>query len=429
MVGCWCFGGRKQQRQLTLLLVGLDNAGKTSILNHLQGGASEVTPTFGFSSASIAAAGCRLQLYDLGGSKNIRRIWRVYTPEVHGIVYVVDAADPARFQESCEALQQLLQNKHLAGKPALVLANKQDMQSAETCEQVAEALQVHQLQQDRASTVFPCTAKSDQQQQAQPNAGLQQGLQWLVMTIAPLYSQLQARIETEAAEARATEQRHRHEREQRARLNRMERLQQEKEAAQQAEQQQERQVQQADLLVKAVISPRDASVEPMEQMAPAASLQESSATSAPHALHCSTLLHAQAGPDKAAWPAAAASHSGDAHMTAAIHEGSSPAEASMDSPDAVAAIMYRAATVKSPSLDGCQSQPAAAAGLINFLQAALPGAAPSPEFCDLQQAVHEACGTTPRCDSLDSEASSILELGQLRKTMKQHTRAQPQAAT
>lgn len=66
MARFWYCGCDHQQRQLTLLLTGLDNAGKTSVLNCLIGKPDIVTPTFGFSSADVKLADCQLHIYDLG---------------------------------------------------------------------------------------------------------------------------------------------------------------------------------------------------------------------------------------------------------------------------------------------------------------------------------------------------------------------------
>ncbi len=70
-------------------------------------------------------AGQKVEIFDLGGSKNIRRIWKTYLSEVHGVIYVVDASDQTRFEESSKALEEALGQAHLHDKPILVFANKQ----------------------------------------------------------------------------------------------------------------------------------------------------------------------------------------------------------------------------------------------------------------------------------------------------------------
>ncbi|KAF5842887.1 ADP-ribosylation factor family-domain-containing protein [Dunaliella salina] len=61
---------------------------------------------------------------------SIRRVWKSYLAEVHGVVFVVDAADRGRFDECQQVLLQTIDQKHLHGKPILVLANKQDLNGA-----------------------------------------------------------------------------------------------------------------------------------------------------------------------------------------------------------------------------------------------------------------------------------------------------------
>lgn len=75
-----CFGGGTQtdlgEQRLKLVLIGLDNAGKTTLLNTLRNVDAETTPTYGFISQTIRdAGGVDIEIYDLGGGKSIRRIW------------------------------------------------------------------------------------------------------------------------------------------------------------------------------------------------------------------------------------------------------------------------------------------------------------------------------------------------------------------
>jgi ADP-ribosylation factor-like protein 13B len=80
---------KKQEKRITLVLLGIDNAGKTTLLHTVRGELDkEVTPTFGFSSSTLDTDGrlskYKVNVFDLGGGKNIRRIWKTYFSEVHG---------------------------------------------------------------------------------------------------------------------------------------------------------------------------------------------------------------------------------------------------------------------------------------------------------------------------------------------------------
>lgn len=423
-----------QHRELTVLLVGLDNAGKTSILYALKRDNSEVTPTFGFSSATITAAGCRLHIYDLGGSKNIRRIWTVYTAEVHGVIYVVDAADSSRWQESHVALQRLLETQQLAGKPVLVLANKQDMSAAHSSAAVSLAFNILELQQGRASAVYTCTARHDtQQQQAQLDPGIKHGLQWLVNAIDPIYPQLRAKVDQESAAARALEQQRKQEREERARQNKLERLQQEKEAEEQQQKRHEVESQQVageqihhaevPLLIKASYEATiDSSAASFDQRgrADVTALPPSVLVPAFEARHSGQIAAATSSWSNVGWPATAngaePAPAGTDHAPGSLEAAAtpqavtSPAAGCSERPDIMGSILYQASSPA--SADHHQGQSAAPVPLINFVQAVLPGMAESPEFSDLQKAARDECGPTPRLTSIDSQASSNEEATQ-----------------
>ena len=63
--------------------------------------------------------------------------------QVHGVIYVVDAADRERFEESKETLTGLLDSQGIAGKPVLIFANKQDIDGCATADELSQALVPH----------------------------------------------------------------------------------------------------------------------------------------------------------------------------------------------------------------------------------------------------------------------------------------------
>lgn len=123
------------------MLVGLDNAGKSTVLLALQGESTDnVTTTWGFARETLVDGACKLDIYDLGGGKNIRKIWERYYAEVHGVLFCVDAADKERLEEAKGELHAMVRDSHVTGKAVLILANKQDMPHAVGVAEVAAAL-------------------------------------------------------------------------------------------------------------------------------------------------------------------------------------------------------------------------------------------------------------------------------------------------
>ena len=93
-------------RELRILLLGLDNAGKTTILKTLASeDISTITPTQGFNIKSVQSEGFKLNVWDIGGQRKIRPYWRNYFDNTDILIYVIDSADTKRFEETEQELQ------------------------------------------------------------------------------------------------------------------------------------------------------------------------------------------------------------------------------------------------------------------------------------------------------------------------------------
>lgn len=216
----------KSERKITLAILGLDNAGKTSILKQLKGeDPSTVSPTFGFEKQMLEEGKYTVEVFDLGGGKNLRRIWKTYLSEVHGIIYVLDASDPTRFPESRKALEDSLAQAHLQGKAVLFLANKQDLPSAASAPEAAEALGLASASSSLCCfNILGCSA-------LKPDPRLREGIKWLVGQVHQTFPALDARVQREADVVRQEEARKKKEREEQARQMREERLRKQQEEA------------------------------------------------------------------------------------------------------------------------------------------------------------------------------------------------------
>jgi ADP-ribosylation factor-like protein 13B len=116
---------------ITIAIFGLDNAGKTCFLRSLGGDFNfDSVPTVGLGQDTFMYDDTKLQVYDLGGAANFRSIWQRFFAEIWGFVYVVDASDTGRFEESCATLNEMVNHPMMRSKPYIVVANKQDKEGA-----------------------------------------------------------------------------------------------------------------------------------------------------------------------------------------------------------------------------------------------------------------------------------------------------------
>ncbi|XP_029372349.1 ADP-ribosylation factor-like protein 3 isoform X1 [Echeneis naucrates] len=146
------------EQEVRLLLLGLDNAGKTTLLKQMSAeDINHITPTQGFNIKSVQSSGFKLNVWDIGGQRKIRPYWRNYFENTDVLIYVIDSSDRKRFEETSLELAELLEEEKLAAVPLLIFANKQDLMTATPASELAESLHLHTIR-DRMWQVQACSA-------------------------------------------------------------------------------------------------------------------------------------------------------------------------------------------------------------------------------------------------------------------------------
>jgi len=160
--------GKKQMR---ILMVGLDAAGKTTILYKLKLGEIVTTiPTIGFNVETVEYKNISFTVWDVGGQDKIRPLWRHYFQNTQGLIFVVDSNDRERAQEANEELHKMLQEDELRDAVLLVFANKQDLPNAMTAAEITDKLGLNQLRSRVWYIQGTCATQGQ---------GLYEGLDWL----------------------------------------------------------------------------------------------------------------------------------------------------------------------------------------------------------------------------------------------------------
>ena len=160
----------RSRSNFKIIILGIQNAGKTTILYRLSlGQLVQTTPTIGSNVEEISYNNVKLQAWDLGGQESTRSVWDVYFVNTDAIIYVVDAHD-TNFEESKNQFYKLLENEALKNTIILIYANKQDLSGAK---KVNEIIQIYELDKikDHIWYVQPCSAQTGE--------GLVTGMKWL----------------------------------------------------------------------------------------------------------------------------------------------------------------------------------------------------------------------------------------------------------
>merc|ERR1711935_15411 len=173
------FGRLFAKKEMRILMVGLDAAGKTTILYKLKLGEIVTTiPTIGFNVETVEYKNISFTVWDVGGQDKIRPLWRHYFQNTQGLIFVVDSNDRERIDGDNGAkdeLHRMLQEDELRDAVLLIFANKQDLPNAMSASELTEKLGLNELRNRRWYIQATCAVQGN---------GLYEGLDWLSTELA-----------------------------------------------------------------------------------------------------------------------------------------------------------------------------------------------------------------------------------------------------
>lgn len=175
---------------MRLLMVGLDAAGKTTILYKMKLNEVVTTiPTIGFNVETVTSGNVEITCWDVGGRDKIRPLWRHYYKASTAVVFVVDSNDRDRTGEACEQLHEMANEELLKNLPILIFANKQDLPNALTTNELKEKLELSKLDEMKTPWYIQSSV-------ATTGDGLYEGFQWLVEMLKPKQDLTKPLLET-----------------------------------------------------------------------------------------------------------------------------------------------------------------------------------------------------------------------------------------
>ncbi|XP_041699499.1 ADP-ribosylation factor-like protein 6 isoform X2 [Coregonus clupeaformis] len=188
-----------KKKEVNVLCLGLDNSGKTTIINQLkptnqslfgplsddwkhvsQTQTQDIVPTIGFNIEKFKSSSLSFTVFDMSGQSRYRNLWEHYYKESHAIIFVIDSGDKLRMVVAKEELDTLLNHQDIRSRrlPVLFFANKSDLREAMSLVKVSQLLCLENIK-DKPWHICASNAVKGE--------GLQEGVDWLQEQIAQSY--------------------------------------------------------------------------------------------------------------------------------------------------------------------------------------------------------------------------------------------------
>lgn len=169
----------KSKKEGQILLVGLDNSGKSTIVNQLKlndAKLNNIQSTVGFNTEKIATKNLNLTIYDMSGSTRYRNLWEHYYRDVDAIIFVVDVSDRMRIVVAKEELDLMVNHPELTGRniPILVFANKTDVPHSASVGEIKCELELDRIR-NKSCNIIGCIGKSGE--------GIGEGFEWIAQVM------------------------------------------------------------------------------------------------------------------------------------------------------------------------------------------------------------------------------------------------------
>lgn len=171
-----------KKKEVNVLVVGLDNSGKSTIINHLKPDDAkhhDIVPTVGFSVDKFQTKALSFTAFDMSGQGRYRNLWEHYYHDCHGVIFVIDSSDKLRMVVAKDELDSLMKHKDIRNRriPVLFFANKMDLRDSVSSIKCSHLMALEELK-DKPWHMCASNATTGE--------GLHEGIEWLTDQIKNL---------------------------------------------------------------------------------------------------------------------------------------------------------------------------------------------------------------------------------------------------